>query len=86
MQVELHVKGIQHVAPVENFPDDRWETVLSLNLSSNFYAIKAVLPMMKARGYGRIINIASAHGKVASVFKVKKCNRMPSPRQNVRQT
>jgi 3-hydroxybutyrate dehydrogenase len=61
--------GIQHVAPVEEFPDDRWEAILSINLSSAFHAIKEALPGMKQRGWGRIINIASAHGLVGSPFK-----------------
>ena len=58
--------GIQHVAPVEEFPDDRWDAILAINLSAAFHAIKAALPGMKRRGWGRIINIASAHGLVAS--------------------
>lgn len=61
--------GVQFVAPVDDFPDEKWELILSLNLSSAFYAIKAALPGMKARGWGRIVNIASAHGLVASPFK-----------------
>ena len=61
--------GIQTVAPVDEFPEDRWELIVALNMSSNFYAIKAALPGMKRRGWGRIINIASAHGLVASPFK-----------------
>jgi 3-hydroxybutyrate dehydrogenase len=61
--------GIQHVAPVEEFPDERWDAVLAINLSASFHAIKAALPQMKSRGWGRIINIASAHGLVASVNK-----------------
>ena len=61
--------GIQYVAPVEEFPDDKWAQIISINLSSNFHAIKAVLPKMKQRNRGRIINIASAHGLVASPFK-----------------
>lgn len=61
--------GIQHTAPVEEFPDDRWEAVIAINLSAVFYGCKAVLPHMKARGWGRIINIASAHGLVASAQK-----------------
>jgi 3-hydroxybutyrate dehydrogenase len=61
--------GIQHVAPVEIFPEDLWNAILAINLSAAFYAIKAVLPGMKARGSGRIISIASAHGLVASPFK-----------------
>ena len=62
--------GIQHVAPVEEFPDERWDAVMAINLSANFHAIKAALPQMKKRGWGRIINIASAHGLVASTNKV----------------
>jgi 3-hydroxybutyrate dehydrogenase len=62
--------GIQHTAPIEAFPDDRWDAVIATNLSSNFHAIKAALPGMKARNWGRIVNIASAHGLVASVQKV----------------
>ena len=62
--------GIQHVAPVEEFPEERFDAILAINFASNFHAIKAALPGMKARGWGRIINIASAHGLVASPFKV----------------
>ena len=61
--------GIQHTAPVDAFPDDRWDAIISINLSSNFHAIKAVLPEMKRRNWGRIINIASVHGLVASAEK-----------------
>ncbi len=61
--------GIQHVAPVETFPAERWDAILAVNLSSNFHAISATLPLMLARGWGRIINIASAHGLVASKYK-----------------
>jgi 3-hydroxybutyrate dehydrogenase len=61
--------GIQHVSPIEDFPEEKWDAILALNLSSAFHATKALLPRMKARGYGRIINIASAHGLVASPFK-----------------
>jgi 3-hydroxybutyrate dehydrogenase len=62
--------GIQHVAPIEEFPDERWDAVIAINLSANFHAIKAALPQMRKRGWGRIINIASAHGLVASTDKV----------------
>ena len=62
--------GIQHVAPVDEFPDDKWDAVIAINLSADFHAIKAALPHMKKRGWGRIINIASAHGLVASTSKV----------------
>jgi len=61
--------GIQHTAPVDEFPDDRWDAVIAINLSSNFHAIKAVLPQMKSRNWGRIVNIASVHGLVASTHK-----------------
>jgi 3-hydroxybutyrate dehydrogenase len=61
--------GIQHTAPVEEFPEDRWDAIISINLSSNFHAIKAVLPGMKSRNWGRIVNIASVHGLVASTHK-----------------
>ena len=61
--------GIQHVAPIEAFPDDKWDAVLAINLSSAFHLIKAVTPGMKARKFGRIINVASAHGLTASPFK-----------------
>jgi len=62
--------GIQHVAPIEEFPDERWDAVIALNLSACFHAIKAALPLMRRRGWGRIINISSAHGLVASAQKV----------------
>ena len=58
--------GIQHVALVEEFPEDRWNAIIAINLSAAFHAAKAVLPEMKRRKWGRIINIASAHGLVAS--------------------
>lgn len=61
--------GMQHVAPVDEFPDEQWEKIITLNLSAAFYTTKAALPGMKSRGWGRIINIASAHGLVASPFK-----------------
>jgi len=62
--------GIQHTAPVESFPPERWDAVIAINLSSAFHGIQAVLPGMKARNWGRIVNIASVHGLVASVEKV----------------
>ncbi|AKJ27567.1 3-hydroxybutyrate dehydrogenase [Caldimonas brevitalea] len=61
--------GIQFIAPVEEFPDEKWAQILAINLTSNFHAIKAALPGMKRRNRGRIINIASAHGLIASPFK-----------------
>jgi 3-hydroxybutyrate dehydrogenase len=62
--------GIQHVAPVEDFPDDKWDAIIAINLSAAFHATKAVLPGMKQRKWGRIINTASSHGLVASPDKV----------------
>jgi 3-hydroxybutyrate dehydrogenase len=61
--------GIQFVSPVEDFPEDRFDRIIAINLVSNFHAIKAALPAMKAKGFGRIVNIASAHGLVASPYK-----------------
>ena len=61
--------GIQHVAPIDEFPDDKFEAIIRLNLMSSFYAIKAALPGMKRKGWGRIINTASAHSLVASPYK-----------------
>ncbi|MGX6647867.1 3-hydroxybutyrate dehydrogenase [Maricaulaceae bacterium MS644] len=61
--------GVQHVAPLEEFPPDKWAFIIQLNLSAAFHTSRAVFAGMKARGYGRIINIASAHALVASPFK-----------------
>ena len=61
--------GIQHVAPVENFPDEKWEEVLAVNLSAVFHTSKAVIPGMIENGWGRIVNIASVHGLVGSENK-----------------
>ena len=61
--------GIQYVAPIDEFPRAKWDAILAINLSSAFHTIHAVLPGMKTRGWGRIINLASAHGLVASPFK-----------------
>jgi 3-hydroxybutyrate dehydrogenase len=62
--------GIQHVAPIENFPEEKWDAIIAINLSAAFHTTKAVLPGMRNRGWGRIVNIASAHGLVASEEKV----------------
>ena len=62
--------GIQHTAPVEEFPPEKWDAVIAINLSAAFHAIRAALPRMKARNWGRIVNIASTHGLVASTQKV----------------
>ena len=61
--------GIQRVHPVEEFPDDEWDAVIATNLSASFYTIKHALPIMRKNAWGRIINIASAHGLVASTQK-----------------
>lgn len=61
--------GMQHVAPVEEFPVAKWDTIIALNLSAAFHTIRLALPGMKAKGWGRIINTASAHSLVASPFK-----------------
>jgi 3-hydroxybutyrate dehydrogenase len=70
-QVDVVVNnvGIQNVAPIEEFPVEKWDAILAINLSSAFHTIRLALPGMKERGWGRIINIASAHGLVASPFK-----------------
>jgi 3-hydroxybutyrate dehydrogenase len=60
---------MQHISKVEEFPEETWEKVISLNLSSAFYTLRYALPGMKERKWGRIINIASVHGLVASVNK-----------------
>jgi 3-hydroxybutyrate dehydrogenase len=61
--------GIQHVAPVDEFPLDKWDAIIAINLSAAFHAIRGALPKMKAKGWGRIINTASAHALVASPYK-----------------
>ena len=61
--------GIQFVAPVEDFPTDKWNQIIAINLSSAFHTTAAALPGMRAKGWGRIVNIASAHGLTASPFK-----------------
>jgi 3-hydroxybutyrate dehydrogenase len=69
LDILVNNAGIQHVGPIEQFPADRWDAVLALNLSAAFHTIKAAFPRMKAQGFGRIINVASAHALVASPFK-----------------
>ena len=61
--------GIQHVAPIEEFPIEKWDQIIAINLSAAFHAIRAAIPGMKARKWGRIISTASAHSLVASPFK-----------------
>lgn len=62
--------GIQFVSPIENFPPDRWDAIIAVNLSSAFHTIRVALPGMRRRGWGRLINTASTHGLVASINKV----------------
>jgi 3-hydroxybutyrate dehydrogenase len=69
VDVLVNNAGIQHVAPVDEFPLDKWDAIIAINLSSSFHTIRAALPAMKARQWGRIVNIASAHALVASPFK-----------------
>src|SRR3546814_13455642 len=61
--------GIQHVSPIEEFPIDKWDAIIAINLSSAFHTIRAAIPGMKVRKWGRIINTASAHSLAASPFK-----------------
>jgi 3-hydroxybutyrate dehydrogenase len=70
-QVDIVVNnaGIQHVAPIGEFPATKWDAILAINLSSAFHLIQATFEPMKSRGWGRIVNIASAHGLIASPFK-----------------
>jgi 3-hydroxybutyrate dehydrogenase len=70
LDVLVNNAGIQHVANIEDFPIEKWDAIIAINLSSSFHAIRTAVPGMKARKWGRIINIASAHGLVASVQKV----------------
>ncbi|WEX74093.1 3-hydroxybutyrate dehydrogenase [Sinorhizobium numidicum] len=70
-QIDIIVNnaGIQHVAPIAVFPAAKWDAILSINLSAAFHLVQATYAPMRARGYGRIINVASAHGLVASPYK-----------------
>ncbi len=69
IDVLINNAGIQYVSPIDEFPDDKWNAIIAINLTSAFYLSKAVWPSMKANKFGRIINVASAHGLVASEFK-----------------
>jgi 3-hydroxybutyrate dehydrogenase len=69
VDVLVNNAGIQHVAPVETFPTEKWDAILAINLSSAFHTTRLALPGMQKKGWGRIINVASAHGLVASAQK-----------------
>jgi 3-hydroxybutyrate dehydrogenase len=69
VDVLVNNAGIQHVSPIEEFSVDKWDAIIAINLSSAFHAIRAAVPGMKRRGWGRIISTASAHSLVASPFK-----------------
>jgi 3-hydroxybutyrate dehydrogenase len=69
LDILVNNAGMQHVAPVDEFPEDKWDQVLAVNLSAAFHATKAALPGMRQKRWGRVINISSAHGLVASAGK-----------------
>jgi len=69
VDVLINNAGIQHVSPIEDFPIEKWNAIIAINLSAAFHTIRAVVPGMKKKGWGRIINTASAHSLVASPFK-----------------
>jgi 3-hydroxybutyrate dehydrogenase len=69
LDVLVNNAGIQHTAPVEEFPRTKWDAILAINLSSAFFATQRALPLMRERGWGRIVNVASVHGLVASPMK-----------------
>ncbi|WP_063992426.1 3-hydroxybutyrate dehydrogenase [Bradyrhizobium sp.] len=69
VDILINNAGVQHVSPIEEFPLDKWDAVIAINLSAAFHAIRAAVPGMKKRGWGRIISTASAHSRVASPFK-----------------
>ncbi|NDC41822.1 MAG: 3-hydroxybutyrate dehydrogenase [Chitinophagia bacterium] len=69
IEVLVNNAGIQYVAPLEDFPDEKWDAIIGLNLNAAFHMTKALWPQMKAQKFGRVINMASAHGMRASAFK-----------------
>lgn len=69
LDILVNNAGIQHVSPIEDFPPEKWDTIIAINLSGAFHTIRHAFPMMKENKWGRIINVASAHALVASPFK-----------------
>ena len=69
LDILVNNAGVQHVAPIEDFPVAKWDQIIAINLSSAFHGTRAAIPIMKAQGRGRIVNLASAHALVASPFK-----------------
>ena len=69
LDILVNNAGVQHVSPIEDFPVEKWDQIIAINLTRAFHAMRAAVPFMKAQGAGRIVNIASAHGLVASPFK-----------------
>ena len=69
LDIVVNNAGIQHVSPIEEFPPEKWDAILAISLSSTFHTTRLAVPGMKAKGWGRIVNIASAHGLIASPFK-----------------
>ena len=69
LDILVNNAGIQHVAPIDEFPPEKWDAIIAINLSAAFHTIRHALPAMKRRGFGRIVNVASAHALVASPFK-----------------
>ena len=69
VDILINNAGIQYVAPIDEFPIEKWDQIIAINLSSAFHAMRAAIPLMKAQGWGRIISTASAHSKAASPFK-----------------
>lgn len=69
LDILVNNAGVQHVAPIDEFPTEKWDTIIALNLTASFHTIKHALPIMKKNKWGRIINIASAHALIASPFK-----------------
>jgi len=69
LDILVNNAGIHHVSPIDHFPVDKWDAIIALNLSAAFHTIRAAIPSMKQAGFGRVINVASAHALVASPFK-----------------